>query len=344
MATQKKQTESLMSFSKGDVLMREGDPSGDLWIIRTGSVEVFRERRGKQIVLAVLEAGEMLGTMTAITGGPRCGSVRALSDGTAMVVSEEQVQNLVKGLPAWAFSFVKDLVGRVNYANKLYIDTESSRSTGIVESPIAFAIRFSKTFIALTDAIVVKKENLSFIPIDANLELFGQALGDREEVKVIVDLLFKHGLLNDVPGVGKGRHVALSEVGNIALFSDLLTRFSADYDPKTPFVLPFAVNERKMLLELSKLGSDPSRSGEQSMIVLRHFEDHLKKMSLNFELQTLVRASKLGLLSIDKSDDEATVVFDSQWLDFSLKSLQVVRDLIDPKSMRSNEYKRTLLY
>ncbi len=333
-----------MSFSKGDVLMREGDPSGDLWIIRSGSVEVFRERRGIKIVLAVLEAGEMLGTMTAITGGPRCGSVRAVTDGSATIVSEDQVQGLVKGLPSWAYKFVKDLVGRVNYANKLYIDTETSRTTGITESPLGFAIRFVKTFIALTDAIVVKVDTKSYIPVDPNLNLFGQALDDREEVNAIVDLLFKHGLFKDISGIGKGRHIAIEEIGNLALFSDLLARFSADYDPKTPFVLPFAVNERRVLIELAKLGAGRSRQDEQSTIVLREFEDHLKKVGINFELTTLVRAGKLGLLSIDNSSDEASLVFDSQWLDFSLKSLQVVRDLIDPKSVRPGQYKRTLLY
>ena len=324
--------------------MREGDPSGNLWIIRSGTVEVFRERRGKQIVLAVLEAGEMLGTMTAITGGPRAGTVRAISDGTATVVSEEQVQGLVKGLPPWAFSFVKDLVGRVNYANKLYIDTETNRAAGIIESPLGFTIRFVKTFIALADAIVIKKDQQSYIPVDANINLFAQALGDREEVNAILDLLFKHGLLNSIGGVGTGRHIALEDVGNMALFSDLLARFSADYDPKTPFVLPFAVNERKVLIELVKLGSGQTEPGEQCILVLREFEEHLKKVAVHFELNTLVRASKLGLVSIDNATDESSVVFDCQWLDFALKTLHVVRDLIDPKTVRASAHKKTLLY
>lgn len=323
--------------------MREGEPGGDLWIVRTGMVEVFRERRGTRVPLAVIEAGEMLGTMTATSGAPRSASVRALTNGTATVIPKSHVDQMVAGLPSWALLLIKDLVGRVNYANELYIEVESHRGQFPQDHPLSFVRRFLRTLIALSDSIAVTAGEALYVPVDGKLSLISQALGDPEEAKIILDILFIHGLITSVENIGEGRHVRLEEIANLCQFADLIERIVADADLRGPFVMPFAINERKMLTELAETAMTQAEE-EATIMSLKSLEDEFRRKNMEFEVETLVRAGKFGLLSLDKSGQTPSLTFDSHWLSFAMKCFNAIKDITDPRSGRTRSFKKTLLY
>jgi CRP-like cAMP-binding protein len=60
------------------VLVREGDVSGDLFLIDSGTVEIKMQSKGEKVALAELGPGDILGEVPAITG------VRRTSTATAM--------------------------------------------------------------------------------------------------------------------------------------------------------------------------------------------------------------------------------------------------------------------
>jgi CRP-like cAMP-binding protein len=66
------------AFAPGQVLVREGDVSGDLFLIDSGTVEIKTQSKGEQVALAELGPGDILGEVPAITG------VRRTSTATAM--------------------------------------------------------------------------------------------------------------------------------------------------------------------------------------------------------------------------------------------------------------------
>jgi len=66
-----------LSFRKGEVIFREGDPGTIFYAILAGEVQIRREASGK--VLAVLKPGEVFGEMAVLDNYPRSATAIALS-------------------------------------------------------------------------------------------------------------------------------------------------------------------------------------------------------------------------------------------------------------------------
>jgi small-conductance mechanosensitive channel/CRP-like cAMP-binding protein len=68
-------------FRAGEVIVRQGQPADDLYIVRDGEVSVRVERgNGPNRQVATLGPGEVFGEMGLMTGAPRAATVTALSD------------------------------------------------------------------------------------------------------------------------------------------------------------------------------------------------------------------------------------------------------------------------
>lgn len=72
----------------GAWLVREGEPATELFLVRTGAVEVTkRAESGDEHRLATLGPGASFGELTFVDRGPRSASVRALDETTVAVLS-----------------------------------------------------------------------------------------------------------------------------------------------------------------------------------------------------------------------------------------------------------------
>ncbi len=67
------------SYRKGDAVFVESDPAGDLYLVLSGVVEIFRQAPGeaRPIALARLERGDVLGEISLFDGGRRSASASA---------------------------------------------------------------------------------------------------------------------------------------------------------------------------------------------------------------------------------------------------------------------------
>jgi hypothetical protein len=72
---------SLLSFARGDVILREGEPGDRLYMLTSGMVRAFRKDRasGRQLRVADLKEGAFFGEVSILTGGPRTATVAALT-------------------------------------------------------------------------------------------------------------------------------------------------------------------------------------------------------------------------------------------------------------------------
>jgi CRP-like cAMP-binding protein len=66
------------AFARGAVIFRAGDPGDDVLVLRDGRVKVTVRRRSREVILAVLDPGSLLGEVSAIDGGSRSATVVAL--------------------------------------------------------------------------------------------------------------------------------------------------------------------------------------------------------------------------------------------------------------------------
>lgn len=105
------------SYAAGDVLVREGEPGGDLYVVLDGEVSI--EQQG--LPIAAVGAGGHIGEMGLVDAGPRSASVRARTPIRAMVISREDMLSVMQRWPTLAvkllWAFVQVLSQRLRAAN-----------------------------------------------------------------------------------------------------------------------------------------------------------------------------------------------------------------------------------
>lgn len=79
------------SAETGDIIFNEGEEGTEAYIISTGEVEIYRQKGNKEIVLAVLGPGAIIGEMSLIDNQPRMASARALEETELLIISQENL-------------------------------------------------------------------------------------------------------------------------------------------------------------------------------------------------------------------------------------------------------------
>lgn len=111
-----------MTFAEGDIIMREGDTDLRAYRVLSGWVQVYKTRRGRQIELARLGAGQFFGEMALVLETARTASVRALTDVTLGVVTQDAFNAMMLDDPRRAFPLVRLLFERLRQMNQRYLD------------------------------------------------------------------------------------------------------------------------------------------------------------------------------------------------------------------------------
>ena len=85
----------LRSFTAGQMVIREGETTGDIYMVKSGTAEVFTGATS----LSTLGAGALFGEVAALRGIPRTASVRAKTDLTTLVLSREDFMGVIDTRP-----------------------------------------------------------------------------------------------------------------------------------------------------------------------------------------------------------------------------------------------------
>ncbi len=110
----------------GHVLFTVGDPGDSLYIIRTGTVEVFvRNDTGHRIVLETAGPRDFFGEMSLLDGGPRTASVVVSEDLEALRVDRNDIQRLLEKHPTAAVDLLTAMGRRLRQTGELLRHTTS---------------------------------------------------------------------------------------------------------------------------------------------------------------------------------------------------------------------------
>jgi CRP-like cAMP-binding protein len=103
---------------KGDVLVRVGDPSDSLFIIRQGWVKVVgRGNKGEEIILNQCGPGQIIGEMSLIDQLPRSTTMIAISAVKLMEIKYNVVREVIEDSPALTMALLRDMTNRLRFAN-----------------------------------------------------------------------------------------------------------------------------------------------------------------------------------------------------------------------------------
>lgn len=119
---------SLETFSAGETLITEGDDSGELYLIRSGSVIVARRIGGREVVMSYVPAGNFIGEMAVLSDAPRSATVKANVNTEAVKLNADVLRRLLQEEPS-----LRETIER-SYQTRVIenVESESRPDTGDV--------------------------------------------------------------------------------------------------------------------------------------------------------------------------------------------------------------------
>jgi len=107
------------SFSRGRMIVAEGESSQSLYILLSGRAKVQRsDTEGKEVILAILEPGECFGEMSLLDNEPRSASVITLESCDFMAINKEAFLGALGENPPIAMNIMRGLVKRLREADR----------------------------------------------------------------------------------------------------------------------------------------------------------------------------------------------------------------------------------
>jgi len=119
---------AVRSYSKGAIIVNEGDEGTSLFAILSGSVKTFlSDENGREVVLSTQGTGEYFGDLALFDDEPRSASVMALEPCKVMIITKAQLREAIAEDPEIGFSLLHGLAKRVR------ILTENVRTMALLD-------------------------------------------------------------------------------------------------------------------------------------------------------------------------------------------------------------------
>lgn len=115
-------------FNPGDTIIKEGDPGREMYIIKSGSVDVVKRDGSGEIHLATLSKGDFFGEMAILENIYRTATVKAKEPSRLIVLTTGNFMIKLKKDPTFAFQIMQKMSTRIRILNeKILKDTAITR-------------------------------------------------------------------------------------------------------------------------------------------------------------------------------------------------------------------------
>jgi|SRR5215472_11968800 len=118
-------------FKAGTVIFEYGDPGGEIFIVRSGRVEVYVvNQEGERIVLAENERGDVMGELSFLDGGCRTATAVAREDTQVLAMNRDRLLEFIDRHPHAAIDLLT-VVGRRLRATDELLRTHVARNVNV---------------------------------------------------------------------------------------------------------------------------------------------------------------------------------------------------------------------
>ena len=97
------------AFRQGEIIFREGDPATELYVIKSGRVDISTGNR----LLATLEENGIFGEMALIDDHPRMASAVAEEETACVIIGKERLSEQLDKAPRGVRVIVNALLGNI---------------------------------------------------------------------------------------------------------------------------------------------------------------------------------------------------------------------------------------
>ena len=120
----------VQTFDDGEVVVREGEETREMFIIREGRIEILKQVGGHEVRLAVLERGSFFGEMSLLEGLPRSATARAVGKTELVVLRPGSLLVQIRRDPTFAFELLQQMSHRVRDLNDKLVLKVASAEVG----------------------------------------------------------------------------------------------------------------------------------------------------------------------------------------------------------------------
>jgi len=106
-------------FKRGEALVSQGEKSDSLFILLTGRARVVStDKRGREVILATLSAGDYIGEMSLIDNEAHSATVRAEMQTDVLKLGRAEFAKCLPENTSMAYAVMKGLVQRLRHADR----------------------------------------------------------------------------------------------------------------------------------------------------------------------------------------------------------------------------------
>lgn len=149
-----------LSIPKGEPIITENTPGGNLFYILAGKVEINKGLNNMETPfaqLSVLEPGDCFGEMSIINDAPRSATVVALEDTRLLIIPKEVFLSITFSHPIVMYNLIRMISGRLRNTNDKFIELMNQmisknrlEAIGMAASKIIHDLKTPLTVIVLT--------------------------------------------------------------------------------------------------------------------------------------------------------------------------------------------------
>ena len=247
------------SLKAGTVVFKAGDNADGMYLVRKGELVVYLDQGGKEVVLAKIPEGGMVGEMALFDRKPRSASVKASADAEITLISVDDFGKLMKQIPKWFVGLMSALSGRLRTTNDRLKTLETAGKAPSPASPSGPA--GSKPFQTVLRQIHImelvwhrdgSKEGKDWMVqrkvIETELiDVFGE---DPTKLGQLIELLVKEGVFALKTDSYKNPTLSLANRGSLRQFATFLKSF-ATANPTTTEVPDALMNVLRIIIKLA---------------------------------------------------------------------------------------------
>ncbi|HYN32151.1 MAG TPA: cyclic nucleotide-binding domain-containing protein, partial [Ilumatobacteraceae bacterium] len=118
-----------VSLADGDVLVEQGDAADTVYFIESGTVAASKSTPQGEVVVGVVEAGQVIGEVTVVAGGLRTATLRAIGPVEVLEIQRRDFEAWLNSHPEMADSVSDEARDRVDRTNVATMVAELMGST-----------------------------------------------------------------------------------------------------------------------------------------------------------------------------------------------------------------------
>lgn len=162
-----------VTLDSDETLFYEGDKGDKAYVIKEGELDIVkRAPGGREVLLAVLKSGDILGEMALLESTPRTATVRARTDARLLVITGEQLDSLFTSSPRAARAMLSTIASRWHTTETMLRQSEKMAQLGTLSAGMAHELNNPAAAAArgaaqLRDAITkMQRTQMAFINLD----------------------------------------------------------------------------------------------------------------------------------------------------------------------------------